>query len=108
MMPDTEDDEMQERLWKRRRKEGRIYVGSLIKVKGEIREKWKIRKIKVMKLGCGVPEVLLTGRYSYRSKCRDESLGGTMFVQATCSCETLDITFFHIRKKSRTQDVSSG
>jgi len=55
MMPDTEDNEMQERLWKRRRKEGRVHVGSLIKVKGEIREKWKIRKIKVMKLGSPYP-----------------------------------------------------
>jgi hypothetical protein len=51
MMPDLEDQEMQERLWKRRQKSGRIDVGSLIKVKGEIQEKWKIRKIHVMKLG---------------------------------------------------------
>lgn len=51
MMPKLEDQEMQERLWKRRRKPGTIDVGSLIKVKGEIREKWKIRKIHVMKLG---------------------------------------------------------
>jgi len=51
MMPDLEDQEIQERLWKRRRKPGRIEVGSLIKVKGEIQEKWKIRKIHVMKLG---------------------------------------------------------
>lgn len=51
MMPDREDEEAQERLWKRRRKEGRLGVGSLIKVKGEIREKWKVRKIHVMKLG---------------------------------------------------------
>jgi hypothetical protein len=51
MMPDRDFDEAQERLWKRSRKPGRIDVGSLIKVKGEIREKWKIRKIDVMKMG---------------------------------------------------------
>ena len=51
MMPDRDFDEGQERLWKRRRKPGTIDVGSLIKVKGEIREKWKIRKIDVMKMG---------------------------------------------------------
>ena len=53
-MPNYEEDEFQERLWKRRRKEGRLHVGSLIKVKGEIREKWKVRKIHVMKLGTRV------------------------------------------------------
>ena len=51
MMPDREYEEAQERLWKRTRKAGRVDVGSLIKVKGEIQEKWKIRKIHVMKLG---------------------------------------------------------
>ena len=49
--PDIEDEERQERLWKRRRKPGHMDIGSLIKVKGEIREKWNIRKIHVMKLG---------------------------------------------------------
>src|SRR5437762_8437984 len=51
MMPDREFDEGQERVWKRRRKPGRIDVGSIIKVKGEMKEKWKIRKIHVMKMG---------------------------------------------------------
>jgi hypothetical protein len=51
MMPDRDDDEAQERLWKRRRKHGHIDVGSLIKVKGEIIERWHVRKVHVMKLG---------------------------------------------------------
>jgi Telomere regulation protein Stn1 len=51
MMPDRDDDEKQERLWKRRRKPGHVDVGSLIKVKGEIIERWNVRKIHVMKLG---------------------------------------------------------
>jgi hypothetical protein len=51
MIPSQEDEEAQARLWKRRPKAGKIEVGSLIKVKGEIREKWTIRKIHVMKLG---------------------------------------------------------
>lgn len=55
IMPNYEEDGFQERLWKRRRKEGRLRVGILIKVKGEIREKWKVRKIGVMKLGMPGP-----------------------------------------------------
>jgi len=51
MMPDQEYDERQLRLWKRRRKPGRIDVGDLIKVKGELVEKWKVRRLNVMKLG---------------------------------------------------------
>jgi hypothetical protein len=50
-MPDIDDEEIQQRLWKRRRKPGHLDIGSLIKVKGEIRENWNIRKIHVMKLG---------------------------------------------------------
>ena len=51
MMPDRDDEEFQARLWKRRRKAGRIEVGDLIKVKGELLEKWKVRRLNVMKLG---------------------------------------------------------
>jgi hypothetical protein len=51
MVPDQEYEEKQARLWKRRPKAGIIEVGSLIKVKGEIQEKWSVRKIHVMKLG---------------------------------------------------------
>jgi hypothetical protein len=50
MMPDYEYDEKQEKLWKRKRKPGRVAIGDTIKVKGELYEKWTI-KIKVMKLG---------------------------------------------------------
>lgn len=51
MIPNQEDEEKQARAWKRTPRTGEVEVGSLIKVKGEIREKWSIRKIHVMKLG---------------------------------------------------------
>jgi hypothetical protein len=46
--------EEEARVWKRRRKAGVVEVGDLIKVKGEIQEKWKIRRILVMKLGIAI------------------------------------------------------
>src|SRR5277367_1776049 len=55
MMPDHVDEEKQARLWKRRRKSGRIDVGDLIKVKAEMVEKWNVRKLNVMKLGIPSP-----------------------------------------------------
>lgn len=69
-MPDVTYDERQERLWKRRRKPGHLDIGSLIKVKGEIQEKWNIRKINVMKLGT-YPEGITDDRYRDGSKCGD-------------------------------------
>ena len=51
MMPDLEHERGEERLWKKTRQSGRVEVGSLIKVKGELKEKWEIRKIHVMKMG---------------------------------------------------------
>ena len=51
MFPKADYEEYQERLWKRTMKPGNIYIGSLIKVKGEIQETWQMRKIHVMKLG---------------------------------------------------------
>lgn len=67
-MPDVEYDERQERLWKRRRKPGHMDVGTLIKVKGEIQEKWNIRKINVMKLGIYRMDVF-DDRYCDGSEC---------------------------------------
>jgi hypothetical protein len=55
MMPDHEYEEKQARLWKRRRKPGSIDVGDLIKVKGEMVERWRVRKVNVMKLGIPDP-----------------------------------------------------
>ena len=54
--PDRDDQDYQSRLWKRRLKPETMDVGSLIKVKGEIVERWGIRKIQAMKIGmhkCG-------------------------------------------------------
>ena len=70
MMPDQEDEELQARLWKRGRKPGRIDVGDVIKVKGELVEKWKVRRLKVMKLG--IPRTsggCDNGRYRGGSEC---------------------------------------
>lgn len=59
MMSDAEDEEKQERSWTRRREPGKINLGSLVKVKGEIEEKWNIRRIQVMKLGILFCETVL-------------------------------------------------
>ena len=59
MLPNAEDEEKQDRSWIRRRGPGKINLGSLIKVKGEIEEKWNIRRIQVMKLGILFYEVML-------------------------------------------------
>lgn len=76
-MPDRDDEEQQERLWKRRRKPGTIDVGSLIKVKGEIREHWGVQKVHVMKLGkpceAKLIKILLRIRISRRKHGRKES-----------------------------------
>jgi hypothetical protein len=95
MMPDYEDDERQEKSWKRKRKTGRIAVGDIIKVKGELLETWNIRKIHVMKLGTSPPHTPTPKpagirplviwcswfntvyRYRDRSKCRSKSVGRT-------------------------------
>ena len=51
MLPTIEDEEKKEKNWIYNRKAGSVEVGDLIKVKGELHERWKIRKIRVMKLG---------------------------------------------------------
>ena len=50
-LPDYEGQEEQERYWKRSIKQGILDVGTLVKVKGELREKWRVRKLKGLKLG---------------------------------------------------------
>jgi len=96
MMPDREFDEGQERVWKRRRKPGRVDVGSIIKVKGEMKEKWKIRKIHVMKMG--IPKLKKEGvdvRYCYRSKYRNASLARPGSIQTVNIIKTLETTSLH-------------
>jgi hypothetical protein len=78
MMPDREDEETQERLWKRRVKPGKLDVGILIKVKGEIVEKWGIRKLHVMKLGITLRR--FNKRYCDGSEFGDAGMGRTSCV----------------------------
>ena len=51
MMPKLDDEEAKVKYWKRNRKPNSLEVGDLVKVKGELRERWNIRRIHVMKLG---------------------------------------------------------
>ena len=72
MMPKHEEDEEEEKLWKRARKPGRIAVGDTIKVKGELVEKWNVRKIHIMKLG-NPPSSTHRGKFlaiTYQGRCR--------------------------------------
>jgi hypothetical protein len=51
LLTNSEEEEQRERYWKYTQKPKTIYLGSLVKVKGELIERWHVRKIQVMKLG---------------------------------------------------------
>lgn len=56
-----EDQENQERYWKPPQKSGILDVGTLVKVKGELREKWRVRKLHALKLGISSTFVAVNG-----------------------------------------------
>lgn len=51
MMPKLDDEEAKVKYWKHDRRSNSLEVGDLVKVKGELRERWNVRRIHVMKLG---------------------------------------------------------
>jgi hypothetical protein len=55
MLPSINDEEEKEKQWIRPRRLHSLELGDLIKVKGELRERWNVRKLQVMKLGMLFP-----------------------------------------------------